>query len=81
MWEGADGSRVQALSFFKNNAATDPKSLYERWTKHRSQTEDIDSLLFPFGYGDGGGGADRDMLEYLRREADLEGWGFSLRPG
>ncbi|MBQ4451435.1 MAG: alpha-mannosidase [Clostridia bacterium] len=73
MWEGADGSCVQALSFFKNNAATDPKSLYERWTKHRSQTEDIDSLLFPFGYGDGGGGADRDMLEYLRREADLEG--------
>lgn len=72
-WEGADGSRVQALSFFKNNARTDPDNLLDRWEKHRTQTEGIEALLYPFGYGDGGGGADRDMLEYLRREKDLEG--------
>ena len=72
-WEGLDGSRVQALSFYKNNAQTDPDHLLDRWEKHRTQTEDIDTLLYPFGYGDGGGGADRDLLEYLRREADLEG--------
>ncbi|MBR6184947.1 MAG: alpha-mannosidase [Clostridia bacterium] len=73
IWEGADGSRVQALSFFKNNARTDPDSLHQRWEKDRSQQRRIDSLLYPFGFGDGGGGADRDMLEYLRREKDLEG--------
>ena len=73
LWEGADGTRVQALSFYKNNAQTSPVHLYERWTKHRSQLRNIDALLYPFGYGDGGGGADRDMLEYLRREEDLEG--------
>ncbi|MBR6030041.1 MAG: alpha-mannosidase [Clostridia bacterium] len=73
LWEGPDGSRVQALSFFKNNARTDPASLKERWEKHRTQTTDISALLYPFGYGDGGGGADRDLLEYLRRETDLEG--------
>ncbi len=73
LWEGADGTRVQALSFFKSNARTDPQSLHERWYRDRSQQTDIDALLYPFGYGDGGGGADRDMLEYLRREEDLEG--------
>ena len=73
IWEGTDGSRVQALSFFKNNAQTNPDHLLDRWEKHRTQTEEIDTLLYPFGYGDGGGGADRDLLEYLRREADLEG--------
>ena len=73
IWEGIDGSRVQALCFFKNNARTDPTNLWERWEKHRSQERNIDALLYPFGYGDGGGGADRDMLEYLRREQDLEG--------
>ena len=73
LWEGTDGSRVQALSFFKNNAQTSPEHLLDRWEKHRTQTEEIDRLLYPFGYGDGGGGADRDQLEYLRREADLEG--------
>ncbi len=73
IWEGADGSRVQALSFFKSNSRTEPDSLHDRWEKHRSQQRHIDALLYPFGFGDGGGGATRDMLEYLRREADLEG--------
>ena len=73
IWEGADGSRVQALSFFKSNARAEPDSLHDRWEKHRSQQRHIDALLYPFGFGDGGGGATRDMLEYLRRETDLEG--------
>ncbi|MBR3109340.1 MAG: alpha-mannosidase [Clostridia bacterium] len=73
IWEGADGSRVQALSFFKSNARTEPDSLLSRWEKDRSQREHINALLYPFGFGDGGGGATRDMLEYLRREQDLEG--------
>ncbi|MBQ7183277.1 MAG: alpha-mannosidase [Clostridia bacterium] len=73
IWEGPDGSRVQAVSFFKNNARTDPDSLLDRWEKHRTQAEDISCLLYPFGFGDGGGGATRNELEYLRREKDLEG--------
>ncbi len=73
VWEGIDGSTVQALSFFKNNARVTPTELVQRWENHRTQTENIDTLLFPFGYGDGGGGANRDMLETARRMADLEG--------
>lgn len=73
VWEGIDGSTVQALSFFKNNAQVTPAQFHQRWNSDRTQQENIDTLLFPFGYGDGGGGATRDMLEMARRMADLEG--------
>ncbi len=83
IWEGMDGSTVEALSFFKANAPVSPQLLYKRWDEDRSQRRNIDTLLYSFGYGDGGGGADRDMLEMIRRVHDLEGaprakWG-SLR--
>ena len=73
VWEGMDGSEVLSLSFFKNNARVDPVDLHERWEKHRSQMEDIDAQLYPYGFGDGGGGPTRDMLEMIRRTEDLEG--------
>ncbi len=73
IWEGIDGSTVQALSFFKNNAQVSPSQFVQRWTKDRTQQRNIDTLLYPFGFGDGGGGANRDMLENIRRMADLEG--------
>lgn len=73
VWEGLDGSDVQALSFFKNNAQVDPENFIRRWENDRSQQMDIEEILFPFGYGDGGGGATRDMVEFARRLEDLEG--------
>ncbi len=73
IWEGIDGSTVQALSFFKNNAQVTPSQFAQRWNDNRAQQENIDTLLYPFGFGDGGGGATRDMLENVRRMADLEG--------
>ncbi len=73
IWEGIDGSTVQALSFFKNNAQVSPGQFVQRWTENRAQQTNIDTLLYPFGFGDGGGGANRDMLENIRRMGDLEG--------
>ena len=73
VWEGMDGSTVQALSFFKNNAQVSPSQFVQRWNDHRAQQENIDTLLYPFGFGDGGGGANRDMVENIRRMGDLEG--------
>ena len=73
IWEGIDGSAVQALSFFKNNAQVSPSQFMQRWNSDRTQQTNIDTLLYPFGFGDGGGGATRDMLENIRRMADLEG--------
>lgn len=72
-WEGMDGSQVLALNFSKNNSMIDPVSFQKRWEEDRMQMEDIDTLLFPFGYGDGGGGPTRDMVEVARRVQDLEG--------
>ena len=81
IWEGMDGSTVEALSFFKANAPVSPQLLHKRWDAERSQRRNIDTQLYSFGYGDGGGGADRDKLEMIRRVPDLEGaprtkWGF-----
>ena len=73
VWEGIDGSTVQALSFFKNNAQVTPSQFVQRWRDNRTQQENIDTLLYQFGFGDGGGGATRDMLEAVRRMGDLEG--------
>ena len=83
IWEGMDGSTVEALSFFKANAPVSPQLLHKRWDADRSQRRNIDTMLYSFGYGDGGGGADRDMLEMIRRTHDLEGaprtkWGSLL---
>ena len=72
IWEGIDGSAVTALSFFKSNATVSPAQYVQRWEDNRAQTENIDTLLYPFGYGDGGGPT-RDMLESVRRLEDLEG--------
>ena len=72
-WEGMDGSRVLAHTFKKNNANFQPGDLITRWEEDRVQQENIDGLMFPFGFGDGGGGPTRQMLEMARRCADLEG--------
>ncbi len=72
-WEGIDGSRVLTHFFKKNNADFDSGDLVTRWEEDRVQREGMDGMLYPFGYGDGGGGPTREMVEKLRRCADLEG--------
>ncbi len=73
VWEGMDGSTVLANSFFDYNSKVSPLHFHRRWEQHRIQQTDIDTLLYPYGYGDGGGGPDRDMMEMVRRMKDLEG--------
>lgn len=72
-WEGMDGSKVLAHTFKKNNANFQPGDLITRWEEDRVQQEQIDGLMFPFGFGDGGGGPTREMVEMASRCADLEG--------
>ena len=71
-WEGIDGTRVLAHIFVDYNSQTTPGTLIHRW-EERVQKDGITSRLVPFGWGDGGGGATRDHLEFLRRCRDLEG--------
>ncbi len=72
-WEGMDGSRVLGHTFKKNNAVFQAGDLLTRWEEDRVQQENIDGLMFPFGYGDGGGGPTREMVEMAARCRDLEG--------
>ena len=71
-WQGADGSRIDTFLPTSYTYRTDPKEICETWKK-RVQKRGLGAFLFPFGYGDGGGGPTRDHVEYLRREENLEG--------
>ena len=72
-WEGMDGSRVLGHTFKKNNANFQSGDLITRWEEDRVQQENVDGLMFPYGFGDGGGGPTRDMVEMAMRCVDLEG--------
>ncbi len=71
-WVGIDGTGVLSHMHNDYNAPTDPATTLGRWAERR-QKDGLDSRLYPFGHGDGGGGPTRDHLEYLQRTADLEG--------
>lgn len=73
-WEGIDGTRI--LTHFP------PADTYESKLGgadlHRSSRQFLDKgrsrqALVPFGFGDGGGGPEREMLERARRLRSLEG--------
>ncbi|MBO0867406.1 MAG: alpha-mannosidase [Micromonosporaceae bacterium] len=73
-WEGIDGSRVFTHFppvdtyngvFSGHEMARSVRNFAEKGRATRS--------LIPFGYGDGGGGPTREMLERARRMVDLEG--------
>ncbi len=72
-WEGIDGTSVLSHMLMENNSGIDPELLSRRWNEDRNQQENIETFLFPFGYGDGGGGPTRDIYELAKRVGNLEG--------
>ncbi|MFO8007485.1 MAG: glycoside hydrolase family 38 C-terminal domain-containing protein [Candidatus Brocadiia bacterium] len=71
-WEGIDGSKVLVHLCNDYNSQMRPSDVINRW-RERRQKDGISTRLMPFGWGDGGGGPNREHLEYVRREGDLEG--------
>ena len=71
-WKGMDGSEITSFLPTRYEYFTHPTEANEVW-KNRSQARDLDAFLYPFGYGDGGGGPTRDHIEYAIRQKDLEG--------
>ncbi|MBA2475804.1 MAG: alpha-mannosidase, partial [Actinobacteria bacterium] len=74
VWQGVDGSEV--LGHFPpadtySSAATVPELL--RTAREYADHEHSGTSLLVYGYGDGGGGPTRSMLETLRRTRDLQG--------
>ena len=73
-WEGIDGSRVfthfPPVDTYNSSLSGEELARASRqFAEHAVATRS----LVPFGYGDGGGGPTREMLETAKRVADLEG--------
>jgi len=81
-WQGIDGTRVLTHLGTTPAAGTDkgvtyngtavPEEIHKSWTNFQ-QKETHNDLMTAFGYGDGGGGPTREMLENIREMADFPG--------
>ncbi|HET9076642.1 MAG TPA: glycoside hydrolase family 38 C-terminal domain-containing protein [Acidimicrobiales bacterium] len=74
VWEGHDGSRVLA-HFPPADTYNGEMSVADLLTDagHFKDADRSGLTLYPYGYGDGGGGPTAHMLEAARRLGDLEG--------
>ena len=72
-WEGIDGSEVLTELIENYSNLTTPEKLISNWRTRRTQDAAVDSRLFAFGWGDGGGGPGLQHLEFAKRAFDLEG--------
>ncbi len=74
-WEGIDGSRMLAhiprLPGYYNGSPN-PEQLTQAWDNF-NQKAAYAEVLFPFGYGDGGGGPTEEMLEFAARAGCFPG--------
>jgi len=83
-WRGIDGSEVlthfittpdmgidsRYFAYYTYNGLMEPKTVKGIYDNYRNK--DINSeMLLSYGYGDGGGGVNRDMLESRRRLNDM----------
>lgn len=72
MWQGIDGSEILTHLSIGYAHGLEPKEIFFKWGLNKEKA-DVPISLIEFGHGDGGGGATRIHLEYLKREKDLEG--------
>lgn len=72
MWQGIDGTQI--LTYLTQEYVTEltPSKIFEKWDMNSEKAE-VPIRMVPYGHGDGGGGATRIHLEYLKRESNLEG--------
>ncbi|OJF92120.1 alpha-mannosidase [Alkalibacterium sp. 20] len=81
-WRGIDGTEIlthfittpdqNGLWYYTYNGDMSPKSLSELWENYRNKTINQD-LLIAYGYGDGGGGVTKEMLEIQKSAKEMPG--------
>ncbi len=72
-WQGPDGSRVMGVVPPTHFIGTiEPDHMRDHWDNY-SNKGDIQESLYNYGWGDGGGGPDCEMLEYMKRYKDFPG--------
>ena len=74
-WRGIDGSEVtSAVTLERNSYLGNPLPDELRLAKeHNPQEGRFENLIYPYGWGDGGGGPTADMIENSHRLADFPG--------
>lgn len=74
LWEGIDGTRVLAHFPPSDTYNGDFSVAQLRYGEQNFLDHQVSGVsLYPFGYGDGGGGPTAEMLERAARVADLDG--------
>ena len=75
IWRGIDGSEVTfAVTLERNGYLGNPLPDELRLAKeHNPQEGRFENLIYPYGWGDGGGGPTADMIENSHRLADFPG--------
>ena len=71
-WESPDGSRISVVRPRNYNGRIQPDRLIEQWRQYQ-QKDRTEEFLFPFGFGDGGGGPTMEMLENGKRLGSFVG--------
>lgn len=84
-WKGIDGSTVlthfmttpnpgqpKEMFYATYNGLPTAETVQGAWDKYQDKRVNQD-ILFAYGYGDGGGGVNRDMLERIRRLERIPG--------
>ncbi|MFC4386643.1 alpha-mannosidase [Gracilibacillus marinus] len=80
-WKGIDGSEILThfitttepwpeSTYYTYNGYMQPNILLDSWEAYKDKAVNKD-LLLAYGYGDGGGGVNRDMLEVRKRMDQL----------
>ena len=81
MWKGIDGSEIfthfittpeDGSWFYTYNGHMDPEEVTGVWKNYKDKDKN-DELLIAFGWGDGGGGPTREMLEQSRVMKNIPG--------
>jgi alpha-mannosidase len=72
-WQGPDGTRILSLMPPTHFIGTiEPDHLAKHWESF-SDKGSVGESLYNFGWGDGGGGPDQEMLEYEKRYGSFPG--------
>lgn len=81
-WKGMDGTQIlthfittptnDGVWFYTYNGEITPKTIQDIWGNYRDKEVNRE-LLLSYGYGDGGGGVNREMLEMRRRLDKMPG--------
>ncbi|SFL69152.1 alpha-mannosidase [Gracilibacillus orientalis] len=71
-WEGIDGTTILSYLHTILGQQTNPKDIKETWNDF-NQKNDHNERMLVYGYGDGGGGVTREMIEQVKRSKSLPG--------